>query len=418
VKIVDFRANPPASADPNAPITLSWQTEGAQEAVITGIGPVPANGSIQVSPAATTSYTLLAYGPVNNASAVVVVQVGGFTGSVPGILRINRFEASPVSISAGQSSTLNWQVEGADSVAITGVGSVDLAGSQAVSPTQTTTYTLTAARGSTTVQTSVTVSVGAATAPRILRFTASNPQILPGAQSTLLWQVENATEVSISEIGAVQPSGSSAVTPLSTTTYVLTARNASGESTAQTIVTVASAVRILDFRASPAVVNNPNTPVTLTWQTEGATEVIITGVGPVDPNGSVQVNPSNGASYTLIAYGPASSVSAIVVVQGAGTGGGGAGGNRPPVANAGPDRNVTQGTFTLDGSASLDPDGDPVTYRWRQVSGNRSNIVDPESPTPTIVANVGGPGIYVYELTVTDSFGAFSVDTVRIIFGN
>ncbi len=418
VKIVDFRANPPASADPNTPITLTWQTEGAQEVVITGIGPVANSGSIQVSPAATTSYTLIAYGAVNNASAVVVVQVGGFSGTVPGVLRINRFEASPVSISAGQSSTLNWQVEGADSVAITGVGSVDLMGSQQVTPTQTTTYTLTAARGSTTVQSSVTVSVGSAAAPRIVRFTASNPQVLPGAQSTLLWEVENATEVTISGIGTVQPNGSSAVTPLSTTTYVLTARNASGESTAQTIITVASAVRILDFRASPAVVTAPNSPVTLTWQTEGATEVIITGVGPVDPNGSVQVNPSNGASYTLIAYGPASSVSAIVVIQGTGTGGGGAGGNRPPVANAGADRNVTQGTFTLDGTGSFDPDGDPVTYRWRQVSGNRSNIVNPESPTPTIVANVGGPGIYVYELTVTDSFGAFSVDTVRIIFGN
>lgn len=418
VKIVDFRANPPASADPNAPITLSWQTEGAQEAVITGIGPVAASGSIQVSPAATTSYTLIAYGPVNNASAVVVVQVGGFTGTLPGVLRINRFEASPLSISAGQSSTLNWQVEGADSVAITGVGSVDVMGSQQVTPTTTTTYTLTAARGSTTVQSSVTVSVVGATAPRIVRFTASNPQILPGAQSTLLWEVENATEVTISGVGTVQPSGSAPITPVSTTTYVLTARNASGESSAQTIVTVASAVRILDFRASPAVINSPNTPVTLTWQTEGATEVIITGVGPVDPNGSVQVNPSNGASYTLIAYGPGSSVSAIVVIQGAGSGGGGAGGNRPPVANAGADRNTTQGTFTLDGTGSFDPDGDPITYRWRQVSGNRSNIVNPESPTPTIVANVGGPGIYVYELTVTDSFGAFSVDTVRIIFGN
>ncbi len=416
VKIVDFRANPPASADPNTPITLSWQTEGAQEVVITGIGPVATSGSIQVSPAASTSYTLLAYGPVNNASAVVMVQVGGFSGTLPGALRINRFEASPVSISAGQSSTLTWSVEGADAVTISGLGTVGVSGSQQVTPSQTTTYTLTATRGNTTVQSAVTVSVGNAASPRILRFTASNPQIIPGAQSTLVWEVENATEVTITGLGTVQPNGSSAVTPASTTTYVLTARNASGESTAQTVVTVVGALRILDFRASPSAIAAPNTPVTLTWQTEGATEVIITGVGTVATSGSVEVSPSAAVSYTLIAYGPGNSVSAVVVIQGPGSGG--AGGNQPPVANAGPDRNVTQGTFTLDGSASFDPDGNPLTYRWRQLSGNRSNIVNPESPTATVVANVGGPGVYVYELTVTDSFGAFTVDTVRIIFGN
>jgi peptidoglycan-associated lipoprotein len=75
---------------------------------------------------------------------------------------IAQFAAEPASIQRGQSSTLRWQVTGTvTNVSINqGVGTVQSAGSQRVQPSNSTTYTLTAAGpgGDTTRSTTVTVT--------------------------------------------------------------------------------------------------------------------------------------------------------------------------------------------------------------------------------------------------------------------
>jgi hypothetical protein len=61
---------------------------------------------------------------------------------------IEFFDAKPIVVSSGNSSNLSWSVIGADSVAINqGFGEVELKGSKLVSPSETTTYTLTAING-------------------------------------------------------------------------------------------------------------------------------------------------------------------------------------------------------------------------------------------------------------------------------
>jgi peptidoglycan-associated lipoprotein len=53
---------------------------------------------------------------------------------------------------------------------------------------------------------------------------------------------------------------------------------------------------------------NPNTvnqgqPTTLTWETTNATDVSVDGIGPVSPNGTRQVTPTDSTTYHLVAKG-------------------------------------------------------------------------------------------------------------------
>lgn len=88
--------------------------------------------------------------------------------------------------------------------------------------------------------------------------------------------------------------------------------------------------------------------------------------------------------------------------------------NHAPVAEAGPDQTVAEGTLvTLDGSASFDVDNDEFSYSWVQIEGNPVSLIDAASATPSFVAPTidsgGAPGIVaslVFELTVDDGLSA------------
>jgi len=146
---------------------------------------------------------------------------------------VTSFEASPASITSGGSATLNWDVKSAQTVSISpDVGTVASSGSQAVSPTVTTDYTLTASNISGSSRAWATITVTAPSKPAISNFSANPGTITAGQSATLSWNVAGATSVSISPtIGTVSSSGSQTVTPTETTTYTLTAFNSAGSDT-------------------------------------------------------------------------------------------------------------------------------------------------------------------------------------------
>lgn len=89
--------------------------------------------------------------------------------------------------------------------------------------------------------------------------------------------------------------------------------------------------------------------------------------------------------------------------------------NNSPDADAGPDQDVMTGAaVALSALASTDPDGDPLTYQWFQVSGTATvTLNNANSATPDFVAP-GAADTLVFQVEVDDGQGSTDIDTVTI----
>jgi large repetitive protein len=89
--------------------------------------------------------------------------------------------------------------------------------------------------------------------------------------------------------------------------------------------------------------------------------------------------------------------------------------NKPPVANAGLDKNVGSGKVSLDGTASSDPDDDKLTYQWKQIGGPEVKLSDPKVAKPTFnVTATDFEVVLTFQLIVNDGTEDSKPDTVKI----
>ena len=265
----------PASIQSGGKATLTWQTSNADSVSIDqGVGGVGDSGSKDVTPSATTTYTLTAMSGGNSVTRSAIVTV---TNPPP---PTGQFAASPSTIQAGQTATLSWTTTNATAVSIDqGIGPVDASGTKTVSPTQNTTYTLTVTGGGTTVTQTASVTVMNAPPPApTASLSASTATIQAGQSATLSWNTTNATDVSIDQgIGAVGATGTKKVSPLSTTTYTLTATGNGKTITSPATITVTSApapqlTGVLNWKGGTKGIGRYDQETTLTPQNVNPTQ--------------------------------------------------------------------------------------------------------------------------------------------------
>jgi YD repeat-containing protein len=227
----------PESITLGQPATLSWQCTNSDTCEITpNIGAVASSGTMNISPTATTDYTITATGPggiVTNTASITVA-----------IAPTASITIDPESITLGQPATLSWQCTNADTCTITpGIGAVDSIGTMSVSPSTSTTYTLTATSPNGTDSKSTTLIV-AQLKPTVTL--SSNASTIPsGSSATLTWNSTNAASLYIdNNIGPVADSGTVSVSPTATTTYTITTTGPLGSANASVTVHVSGAPEI------------------------------------------------------------------------------------------------------------------------------------------------------------------------------
>ena len=272
------------------------------------------------------AYTVAAYDGSGNTSASSTAASATTAGIAPSV---NSFSATPATVKAGQSSTLAWSVSGTPAPSISidnGVGAVT-GTSVAVSPAQTTTYTLTATNsaGIVTAQASVTVNIPpsvptgvAATAVSAseidLSWTASTAG--NGGAVTGYKIFRNGTQIDTATTASYNDPGLTANTAYSYTVAAYDgAGNTSAPSAAATATTAAIAPSIGSFSAVSATIPAGQS-TTLTWSVSGTptpTLSIDNGVGAATGT-SVSVSPSTTTTYTLTATNPGGSVTAQTTV--------------------------------------------------------------------------------------------------------
>jgi hypothetical protein len=422
VQIVRFQAVP-TNIRAGEQSMLDWQVLNADSVSISGIGTVAANGQRAVTPTQSTTYTLTARNARGEVTAIARVIVEAQPAA-----QFLSCTASPATINSGEASNLIWSTANADTVSISnGIGNVATSGSQTVTPTASTTYTLTATNASGPVTCTATVTVNSGPTPvqppRIIGFTANPTTITAGQSSTLSWNVENATTVDISGLGEVPAQGTRAVSPNTSVTYVITARNDGGVVQANAPITVNPATGpgpgptptpapvIGGCQATPTTSTTAGGDVVINYFTTNATTVTFSpAVAGAGLNGPVTVRPTATTTYTLTATGTENRTATCTVVANVTPA------PEPPTAIiTGPSTITTiQRQTTLDASQSTNPAGGALTYIWTPV-GTGATVLDQGQPV-TRVQFSGQFGDYVFNLTVRNALGQQATTSVTVRF--
>jgi len=342
----------PTSINSGQTATLSWSVTGSTALSIDqGVGTVTGLNSRSVAPTSSTTYILTASNSAGSvtSSATLTVNQSAVAPVIPS------FIASPTSITSGSTSTLSWTVTGTSPTLSINQGIGTVTGtSKTVSPTATTTYTLTASNSAGTVTKTAAVTVSAAnqmpkgnfdevrSSDGVVRGWSYDPDnssasntvqiFFDGAVGVGTQISSDATSVSRSDVnstyGVTGNHGFEFTVPTSYRNNVSHSVYIYGidinDSTKSTLLTgspksftlapPATAPAISSFTASPTSITSGSSS-TLSWSVSGSSPIlsINQGVGTVTGT-SRSVSPTTTTTYTLTASNSAGTVTSTVTV--------------------------------------------------------------------------------------------------------
>lgn len=457
--VTSLTANPQTvSAGGNT--TIAWQTSGATSCTASGgfsgdgwasANQATSNSGQSVGPlttAGTYTYTLNCTGPggsSGNVSTTVTVNSGGTIPTPPA--SVGTFNATPTSISAGQSTALAWTTTNATSCTASGGASGDGWSGSSIGTSSVATsvgpillpgsyvYVLNCnGPGGPSGPNAATVTVNAVTpAATVTSFTATPNNIQAGQSIVLSWSSNDATACTGSGgsgsdgwSGSTQPTSSSGLTigPLNTPTtlnYGLTCTGPGGASSSSNItVTVGQSTppaSITSFSAAPNSILSGGT-TTLAWTTTNADTCAATGgTGSDTWNGQVNTSSSGQVVGPVVAIG---SVTYTLTCTGSG-------GTSGPTSTS-----VTVGAATPPaavGTFSAAPNsiqaGQSTTLSWTTTNatgctasgGTGSdgwNGAEPASSNGTTVGPLVLAGTYTYTLSCTGAGGSSGPSSVTV----
>nr|WP_298930284.1 PKD domain-containing protein [uncultured Erythrobacter sp.] len=206
------------------------------------------------------------------------------------------------------------------------------------------------------------------------------------------------------EFSATDAAGETSTT---TTTYTLVLPNAAPTVDAGPDQNIAGGSTVT---LSGSASDSDNDPLTTTWvQTSGPT-VTLSDPNTLNPTFTA---PARGFNDQVLSFelraddGTVVSTDTVEITVA---------GNEAPVAVASitPSSAAGNSTFTLDGSATTDPEGDAIIYQWVQTGGSSGTIADSSAAVTTFTAPAGGAGVnqtLSFELRATDTFDETGTDT-------
>jgi hypothetical protein len=315
-QIVSFEADPAVRLGPG-PVRLSWRTIGATSVDVVGWrNPNVPAGDLTVYAARTQEFLLRA----SNATAVTEARCRVEVRAVRPP-RILIFSIDPQRLFVGETAQLSWRVTNATQVQLVepdgSVKALAAIGTQEAKFDRPGRYQFRLVAGSPVGQVEATAGVDVLTPPKpkIVRFQATPPAVLPGETVTLDWETAHAALVWIEGLtGALPMKGSRQFRITQPTTFKLLARGPAGEQSATVRVGIVPPRKpyIRQFTCSTGEVERGQ-PVTFSWNVRNATRITL---GNLDVSktavGKRTLYPSASGEWMLEATNPFGKASAKI----------------------------------------------------------------------------------------------------------